>query len=71
MQSRSDNMFLGIIFAIMVAILWSLGEVKYTKLSRDLDRANVYLYQYLARSIVYILVVVIFLLVIKMTYISF
>ena len=53
-------MYLGIIFAILVAILWSLGEVKYTKLSRDLDRANVYLYQYLARSIVYILVVVIF-----------
>ncbi len=53
-------MFLGIIFAILVAILWSIGEVSYSSLSRNLDRANVYLYQYLVRSIVYLTVVVIF-----------
>lgn len=53
-------MFLGIIFAILVAILWSIGEVSYSRLSRNLDRANVYLYQYLVRSIVYLTVVVIF-----------
>ena len=53
-------MILGLIFAILVAIFWSLGEVSYSRLSRNLDRANVYLYQYLTRSIIYLLVVVIF-----------
>ncbi len=53
-------MFLGIIFAIFVAIFWSLGEIKYSKIAKTVDRANVYLYQYLVRSIIYILVVVIF-----------
>lgn len=53
-------MFLGLIFAIIVAVLWSIGEVSYSRLSRKLDRANVYLYQYLVRAIIYLLVVVIF-----------
>lgn len=53
-------MFLGIIFAILVAFFWANGEVAYSKLSKNLDRANVYFYQYLARSVIYLTVVVIF-----------
>ena len=53
-------MFLGIIFAIFVALFWSLGEISYSRLSRNLDRANVYFYQYLTRAILYLAVVVIF-----------
>ena len=53
-------MFIGLFFAILVAIFWSLGEISYSRLARNLDRANVYLYQYLARSIIYLSVVVIF-----------
>lgn len=53
-------MVLGIIFAILVAIFWSLGEINYSRLSRNLDRANVYFYQYLTRAIMYLSVVVIF-----------
>lgn len=53
-------MFLGILFAILVAVFWSLGEISYSHLSRNLDRANVYFYQYLTRAVLYLLVVVIF-----------
>ena len=53
-------MFLGLILAILVAIFWSLGEISYSKLTRNLDRANIYLYQYLVRAIVYLSVVAIF-----------
>ena len=53
-------MFIGIIFAILVAIFWSLGEISYSHLSRNLDRANVYFYQYLTRAILYLSVVIIF-----------
>ena len=53
-------MFIGIIFAILVAVFWSLGEISYSHLSRNLDRANVYFYQYLTRAIIYLSVVVIF-----------
>ena len=53
-------MFLGLIFAIFVAIFWSLGEINYSRLAKDVDRANVYFYQYLTRAIIYLLVVVIF-----------
>ena len=53
-------MIIGIIFAIFVAIFWSLGEISYSHLSRNLDRANVYFYQYLTRAILYLSVVVIF-----------
>lgn len=53
-------MFLSIIFAILVVFFWAIGEVSYSKLSKSLDRANVYFYQYLARSIIYLTVVLIF-----------
>lgn len=53
-------MIIGIIFAILVAIFWSLGEINYSRLSRSLDKANVFFYQYFIRSILYLLVVVIF-----------
>ena len=53
-------MFLGIIFAILVAILWALGEVSYSKISKRYDRHNVYMYTYLFRAVIYIGVVLIF-----------
>ncbi len=53
-------MFIGVFFAILVAILWSVGEIGYSRLAKSLDRANTYLHQYLARSIIYLLVVLIF-----------
>ena len=53
-------MLIGIIFSIIVAILWSLGEVSYSKLSKKNDRHNVYMYTYLFRAVIYILVVLIF-----------
>lgn len=53
-------MFISIIFAILVAILWAIGEVSYSKLSRSLDRANVYFYQYLSRTIIYLTIAAIF-----------
>ena len=53
-------MFLSIIFAILVVIFWSTGELSYSNLSHRLDRANVYTYQYLTRAIIYLLVVLIF-----------
>ena len=53
-------MIIGIILSIIVAILWSLGEVSYSKLSKNYDRANVYMYTYLIRAVIYILVVLIF-----------
>ena len=53
-------MFLSIIFALIVAMFWSLGEISYSRLAKSLDRANVYLYQYLSRSVIYLTVVLIF-----------
>ena len=53
-------MFIGIMLAMFVAIFWSLGEISYSHLARNLDRANVYLYQYLTRSVLYLTVVIIF-----------
>ena len=53
-------MIIGIILSIIVAIFWSLGEVNYSKLSKNYDRPNVYMYTYLIRAIIYILVVLIF-----------
>lgn len=53
-------MILGLVFAILVAIFWSIGEVTYTKLSNKVERENVYFYQYLFRSIIYLAVVIIF-----------
>jgi len=53
-------LIIGIILSIIVAIFWSLGEVNYSKLSKNYDRPNVYMYTYLIRAIIYILVVLIF-----------
>lgn len=53
-------MLLGLFFALLVAIFWSLGEISYSRLVRNVDRANVYLYQYLTRSVLYLLVALIF-----------
>lgn len=53
-------MFLALFFALLVAFFWSIGEISYSRLAKNLDRANVYLYQYLARSVIYLTVVLIF-----------
>ncbi len=53
-------MLLGIILTILVAVFWSIGEVSYSKVSNKYDRANIYMYTYLFRSIIYILVVLLF-----------
>lgn len=53
-------MLLGIIFAIIVAIFWSVGEIENSRLSRNVDRTNIYFYQYLVRAIIYLGVVLIF-----------
>lgn len=53
-------MFIGIIFAILVAMFWSVGEINYSRLVRNVDRANVYFYQYFTRAIIYLSVVLIF-----------
>lgn len=53
-------MFIGIILAIVVACLWSFGEIEYSKFSKKCDSANVYFYQYFARSLIYLLVALIF-----------
>lgn len=53
-------MFLGVVFAILVAIFWALGEVSYSKLSNKVDRENVYFYQYFVRAVIYLLVAAIF-----------
>ena len=51
---------LGIIFAIFVAIIWALGEVSYSKVSKKYDNTNIYMYTYLLRAIIYASVVLIF-----------
>ncbi len=53
-------MFLSIIIALIVAFFWANGEIGYSKLTHNLDRANVYMYQYLSRTIIYLLAVLIF-----------
>lgn len=53
-------MFIGIMLAIVVACLWSFGEVEYSKFSKKCDSANVYFYQYFARALIYLLVALIF-----------
>ena len=53
-------MIIGIILAIIVAILWSFGEVQYTKISKSEDSNNVYVYQYFTRAVIYLLVALIF-----------
>ena len=53
-------MLIGIIFAVMVAIFWSFGEINYSRLARSVDKANVYFYQYLIRATLYLTVAIIF-----------
>ena len=53
-------MFIGIVLAILVALFWSHGELSYSRLSKNVDRANVYLYAYLVRALLYLSVVLIF-----------
>ena len=53
-------MIIGIILAIIVAILWSVGEIEYSKVSKKEDSNNVYFYQYFARTVIYIIVALIF-----------
>ncbi len=53
-------MFIGIMLAIVVAFLWSFGEVEYSKFSKKCDSANVYFYQYFTRALIYLLVALIF-----------
>ena len=51
---------IGILLAILVAIIWSLGEVNYSKASKKYDHRNIYVYTFLLRAIIYIGVVIIF-----------
>lgn len=51
---------LGVLFAILVAIFWSLGEVSYSKISKKHNNSNVYFYTFLLRSIIYLGVVLLF-----------
>lgn len=44
---------LGILFAILVAIIWSIGEVHYSKVSKKYEKNNVYYYTFLLRTILY------------------
>ncbi len=53
-------MILGIVFALIVALFWSFGEIKYSKISKKIDSPNVYFYQYLTRGIIYTVVALIF-----------
>ena len=53
-------MIIGIIFAVLVAVFWSLGEINYSRVARSIDKANVYFYQYLIRAVMYLTVVIIF-----------
>ena len=53
-------MLLGIILSIFVAILWSQGEVSYSKVSNKYNRTNIYMYTYLFRAFIYMLVVLLF-----------
>lgn len=51
---------IGLILAILVAIIWSIGEVSYSKVSKKYDRTNIYMYTFLLRAIIYLSVVLIF-----------
>jgi len=51
---------IGIILALLVAILWSLGEVTYSKISKKYDNTNVYMYTYFVRTMIYLSVVLLF-----------
>jgi len=51
---------LGILLSLLVAILWSLGEVSYSKASKKNNQKNIYMYTYFLRAIIYIGVVLLF-----------
>lgn len=51
---------LGMFLAIIVAFLWSIGEVNYSKISKKYDKTNVYLYTYFIRSVLYLGIVILF-----------
>ena len=51
---------LGIIIAIIVAFIWSIGEVDYSKIAKKYNHTNVYLYTFFLRCIIYLGVVLIF-----------
>ena len=51
---------IGICFALLVVIFWSLGEVNYSKISKKYDRTNIYFYTFFIRTILYYIVVLIF-----------
>ena len=51
---------IGIIIALIVAFLWSIGEVKYSEISKKQDKTNVYLYTFFLRTIIYLGVVLLF-----------
>lgn len=59
-NNRRKIYIIGIIIAIIVAILWSLGEVDYAKVAKKYNNINVYLYTFFLRSIIYLGVVFIF-----------
>ncbi len=59
-NNRRKIYMIGIIIAIIVAILWSLGEVDYAKVAKKYNNINVYLYTFFLRSIIYLGVVFIF-----------
>ena len=53
-------MIIGIILATIVAILWSVGEIEYSKISKKEDSNNVYFYQYFLRTLIYLIIALIF-----------
>ena len=53
-------MLLSIILSLLVVLLWSYGDINYTKLSLKLEKMNVYFYQYFIKSIIYLFVTFIF-----------
>ncbi len=51
---------IGFLLAFLVAILWSIGEVSYSKMSKKHHHKNVYLYSFLFRALLYLGVVFFF-----------
>ena len=51
---------IGILLAVIVAILWAFGEISYSSMSKKYDRTNIYMYTFLVRAFFYLGVVLIF-----------
>lgn len=51
---------IGFLLALLVAILWGVGEVAYSRVSKNYDKSNVYFYTYHVRTIIYLGVVLLF-----------